>query len=193
LLQEGGSNIREAAEGTTALLVAAYHGKLDTVAWLFEHGGANISDYDGATIWEKLGKHLIEDEEGSDDGSSVDSNYDTAAVTALLRVMVLRRAPPAELTVHLSPEHAPLVKEGTRLRARLPAYLKQRRTLLDVHCLLIAPLRALVHCYEVPTTTDELWAMGLDVARQRPSLRGASVSASPLAPPPRAFVSCLLS
>jgi hypothetical protein len=32
---------------------------------------------------------------------------------------------------------------------------------LDAHCPLLAPLRDLVHGYEEPTTTDELWATGL--------------------------------
>jgi hypothetical protein len=65
-----------------------------------------------------------------------------------------------------------MLQEGGRLRARLPAYLVQRRALLDEHCPLIAPLRALVHGYEEPTTTEELWATGLGadpVIRQAPS------------------------
>jgi hypothetical protein len=42
--------------------------------------------------------------------------------------------------------------------ARSPQYLVQRRALQDVHCcLLIAPLRALVGSYKVPSTTEELW------------------------------------
>jgi hypothetical protein len=56
-----------------------------------------------------------------------------------------------------------MVKEGMRLRAGFPAYLTQRRALLDEHCPLIAPLRALISEYEVPTTTEKLWAAGLDI------------------------------
>jgi hypothetical protein len=112
---------------------------------------------------------LIEDEREQDDdddeGKHVD--HDATAVTALLRVMVLRGAPPAELTARLSPEHARVVQEGARLRAQLPAYLAQRRALLDAHCPLIAPLQDLVHGYKEPTTTDELWATRLGAARQR--------------------------
>jgi hypothetical protein len=52
-------------------------------------------------------------------------------------------------------------KDGVRLRARLPAYLAQRRALLDAHCPLLPPLQDLVHGYEEPTTTDEIWATGL--------------------------------
>jgi hypothetical protein len=140
------------------------------VAWLLEHGGADILDVanNGATVWDVLETFLVgrsvEDEEDSDDD---DPMYDATAVTALLRVMVLQDAPPAELTERLSPEHATVVQEGPRLRARLPASLAQRRALLDAHCPLIAPLLDLVHGYEVPTTTDELWATGLGAARQR--------------------------
>jgi hypothetical protein len=88
--------------------------------------------------------------------------YDSTAVTSLLRVMVLRCAPPAELIALFSPEHVRVVEDG----ARLQACLARRRALLDAHCPLIPPLLALVHGYEEPTTTDELWAQGCK-ARQR--------------------------
>jgi hypothetical protein len=81
--------------------------------------------------------------------------------------MVLRVAPPAELSARLSPKHAQVVEDGARLKAGLPAYLARRVVLLDAHCPLIPPLRMLVHGYEEPTTTDELWATGLGAARQR--------------------------
>jgi hypothetical protein len=93
--------------------------------------------------------------------------YDATAVTSLLRVMVLRGAPPEDLTtlLHISPEHAQVVWDGARLKARLPAYLAQRRALLDAHCPLIPPLRMLVHGYGEPTTTNELWVTGLGAVR----------------------------
>jgi hypothetical protein len=75
--------------------------------------------------------------------------------------MVLRDAPPPALVALLSPEPARVVQDGARLRARLLAYLVQRRALLDEHCLLIAPLCAVVSGYEEPTTTEEPWATGL--------------------------------
>jgi hypothetical protein len=93
--------------------------------------------------------------------------YNATVVTSLLRVMVLQDAPPAELTALLSPVHARVVTDGARLRAGLPAYLVQRRALLNAHCPLIPPLRALVHGYEEPTTTDEVWATGPVEVRQR--------------------------
>jgi hypothetical protein len=93
--------------------------------------------------------------------------YDATAVTSLLRVMVLRGSPPAELTERLSPEHAQVVEEGARLKVRLPAYLAQRQAFLDAHCPLIPPLQDLMNGYEEPTTMDELWATGLGAARQR--------------------------
>jgi hypothetical protein len=96
------------------------------------------------------------------------SDTNAAEMTALLRVMVLKGAPPADLVSQLRPEHAQVVEEGMRLRAALPAYLAQRQALLDAHCPLIAPLRALVRDYDPePTTTEELWATGLGAAPQR--------------------------
>jgi ankyrin repeat protein len=173
LLREGGSSIRKVNHrGWTAMLLAAGCGNLEVVAWLLEHRGADMADThnSGATVWDALQEILIEEE---DEDNAV-------AVTALLRVMVLRRAPLAELTAQLSPEHARVVQEGARLRVRLPAYLAQRRALLDAHCPLIAPLQDLVHGYEMPTATDELWATGLGAARQhaaRPRVEDGAAAA----------------
>jgi hypothetical protein len=98
------------------------------------------------------------------------------ALTVLLRVMVLRgeptltkvrNAPPPALAESdlLSPENARVVHKGAQSRARLPAYLVQRRALLDAHCpVLLPPLRALVHGYMKLTTTEELCATGLGAA-----------------------------
>jgi hypothetical protein len=76
--------------------------------------------------------------------------------------MVLRENCPASLVACLTQEHMRVIEEGARLRARLPAYLARRRALLDEHCSLIPPLRALIRDYDPePTTTDEIWATGL--------------------------------
>jgi hypothetical protein len=92
------------------------------------------------------------------------AKYDaSAAATSLLRVMLLLSDPSA-YSLSLHSIELPLLEEGTRLRVRLPAYLAQRRALLDEHCPLIAPLLSMVSAYEVPTTTDELWATGLGTA-----------------------------
>jgi hypothetical protein len=175
LLKEGGSSTREANQGGySAMLLAAAYGKLELVAWLLEHGGADFAyaAINGRTLWDEVGESMIDDDD--------DYVFDAMAVTALLRVMVLRDAPPAELIARLSPEHARVVQEGAWLRARLPAYLAQRRALLDAHCPLIAPLQDLVHGYEMPTATDELWATGLGAARQhaaRPRVEDGAAAA----------------
>jgi hypothetical protein len=157
LLAEGGACITDRMIGVhSSLLVATACGSFTTCQWLLEHGGADIKDATdkGSTVWDMLGGNLI--------------RSDAAEVTALLRVMVLNGTPPAEMVARLRPEHARVVEEGARLRAALPAYLAQRRALLDAHCPLIAPLLALVRGYDPePTTTEELWATGLGVAPQR--------------------------
>jgi hypothetical protein len=94
-------------------------------------------------------------------GAHVPADEYTVEITAMLRVMVLHGGPPASLTAELAPPLQQIVQDGARLRERLPAYLTQRRALLDAHCPLLPPLQDLVHGYEVPTTTDELWATGL--------------------------------
>jgi hypothetical protein len=113
-----------------------------------EHGGSSIleTNNDGETVWDKLIRF----------GGF--SDRDDTTVIALLRVMVLQGAPPVDLIEKLPPELARVVSQGKLLRTLLPAYLANRRTLLDAHTPLIAPLRALVSEYEEPTTTDELWA-----------------------------------
>jgi hypothetical protein len=83
-------------------------------------------------------------------------------VVALLWVMVLQGLSQSWLTTALAPEYVRILHEGVRLRARLPRSLAQRRALLDAHCPITAPLRALVYGYDIPTTTEELWDTGLD-------------------------------
>jgi hypothetical protein len=102
---------------------------------------------------------------------------DFAALTALLRVLVLRGVPPPALVELLSPEPARMVQEGARLRARLPAYLVRRRALLDAHCpVLLPPLQALVLGYMELTTTEEIWATGLG-ADERPRVDDPDLNA----------------
>jgi hypothetical protein len=163
MLAENPARITEVdRQGNISLLLAAQFGELTTTQYLLEHGGADIGDMlitDGDTIWDLLAEYLIEDgnlEDDEDDDKPY--VYDATAVTSLLRAMVLRGAPPAELRARLSPEHAQVIEDGTRLRVALTAYLARRRALLDAHCPLISPLRSLVHGYEEPTTTAQLWA-----------------------------------
>jgi hypothetical protein len=157
LLKEGGACITERDHrGDSALLMAAARGRMVTCQWLLEHGGANIADVDslGQDVW-----HVLR---------SAIRNADAAEVTALLRVMVLKGAPPTEVVAQMQPQHVWLVRGGAQLLLALPAYLVQRRALLDAHCPLIAPLLALVHSYDPePTTTEEIWATGL--GRVRPA------------------------
>jgi hypothetical protein len=172
LLKVGGARFGEASnDGNTALICAAASGELATAQYLLEHEGADIGDTlsDGDKIWDLLAEYLVEGEKDPEDHDEDDKPfvYDATVVTSLLRVMVLRGAPPAELTARLSPAHAQVVEEGARLKAGLSAYLVQRHVLLDAHCPLIPPLWVLVHGYEQPTTTDELWATGLGTVRQR--------------------------
>jgi hypothetical protein len=141
--------------------------------FLLEHTDANIESVNNAgnTVWDEMIHNMkiknnfylhnpLEHEEGHE------SYGISANLISLLRVMVLRDAPPAGLVALLPPDiYARVVQSGARLRARLPAYLVLRRTLLDEHCpVLLLPLRALVHGYMELTTTEEIWATGLGVA-----------------------------
>jgi hypothetical protein len=134
--------------------------------YLLEEAGANMEDTrDDDTVlsvWDLLIEHL----ENAKERNQVEA--DSLALTSLLRVMVLRGAPPPALVALLSPAPARVVQEGARLRARLPAYLAHRRAYLDSRCprisLLPGVLRALIYGFEGPATTEELWATGLGTA-----------------------------
>jgi hypothetical protein len=153
--------------GDTALLASARNGHYSTMQFLLEHAGANFDTVSraGFSIWFVLCDCLLHDV------TYFANENNPAALTPLLRVMVLRGDPPRKKKVVrkglllLSPENVRVVQEGARLRARLPAYLVRQRALLDAHCsMLLPPLRALVHSYMELTTTEELWATGLGAA-----------------------------
>jgi hypothetical protein len=160
LLTVGSAEILEANAHGYTVLMCSEPGKVRSrqtytyqllIKWLLEIATKN-------DVWNVLQKDLVHSQDDDCDRRFV---YDSAAETALLRVMLLRQAPPAKLVIRMSNEHIRVAREGARLRAGLPAYLAHRRALLDAHCPLIAPLRDLVHGYEVPTTSTELWATGV--------------------------------
>jgi hypothetical protein len=186
---EGGASINDTdGDGNTALLLAAGDCCPPMIQWLLEFGGAQITDTNNeeTSVWTVPGydrDFLLnmlksayakgdDDEYISIDGAyvpadEIEPNGDIVTLTAMLRVMVLHGGPPESLTQVLAPPFQKIVQDGARLRARLPAYLTQRRALLDAHCPLLPPLRDLVHGYDEPTTTDELWATGLGAPLQR--------------------------
>jgi hypothetical protein len=178
LSPEGGASMSESDyAGHTALLRAAGVDIMcqpTMVQWFLEYGGAQITDRnnDGKSVWTVHGPDGLPDllkctymKRYNETFVTFDGEYipaeNTEKVTTMLRVMVLHGGPPESLTADLAPPLQRIVEDGARLRARLPAYLTQRRALLDAHCPLLPPLQAIVHGYEEPTTTDELWATGL--------------------------------
>jgi hypothetical protein len=168
LLAEGGASISDVDhEGVTILLLAVSSPFVNftMVQWLLEHGGADITNTTpaGRTTWDLLGEYITRCPSSRRGSRMKYPKMDQ--LTALLRVMVLRSAPPDDLVVQMFPEHSHVAEEGARLRAGLPAYLARRQALLAEHTSLIAPLRALVSSYEEPTTTEELWATGLGALR----------------------------
>jgi hypothetical protein len=118
LLVEGEANIAGTNSDLSALELAVITGDIAIVEWLLAEGGAHISDYFFTfdRRWLELGDRVGVD-----------------LLTALLRVMVLQSAPPADLLARMPRQHSSVVKEGARLRARLPAYLARRRALLAEH------------------------------------------------------------
>jgi hypothetical protein len=106
LLAEGGKYISEVNKhGFTTLLSAAgnwnlTNDHLQTIGWLLEHRGADITDTTpaGDTVWD-----LIEMNCGFADFGNDVADDD---LTALLRVVVLQGAPPTDLMVRMSLQHS---------------------------------------------------------------------------------------
>jgi hypothetical protein len=62
--------------------------------------------------------------------------------------------PTGDIKQMFQPQHVVLINEGRQLRARLPAYLDQRRALFTAHCPLLAVLQEVVAAYTEPTRED---------------------------------------
>jgi hypothetical protein len=159
LLELGASIGLTDDDGDTALHMSAQGGNFLTIRYLVEYANQYIAGGNAIDerFWDQLLGHLTT----TRGAERFRDSYDCEALAALMRALVLRSAPPPEVVALLSPEPARVVQEGARLLAQLPAYLVRTRALLDVHCLvLLPPLRALVHGYMEPNTTEELWVTG---------------------------------
>jgi hypothetical protein len=179
LLSKGATITETDILGYTPLLSAAIKANLPenltTVKWLLEFGGASIAETTNSqrTCWDLLSL------------CDIWHTYDTAAVTALLQVMLLHGAPPLSMASQLSADYGRVVEEGARLRARLPAYLaRRRRARLSAHCPLLGPLRilAMVRAYHQPTT-KQLWATGLGADVNMPRVELDDIAGPPFSPP----------
>jgi hypothetical protein len=185
LLREGASITEATNTGLTPLFAACNEKPhLNTVAWLLEHGGADMSQLqcsgssrhkcNGKSIWHQLGgglSHVLSwDDEDDDVRVTMDRKpkrtterwmaewrAGAAEVDTLLKVLVLRQDPPPEMEAHLSRKGLEIMHTGARIRAQLPAYRARRLALLGVHCPLLPPLLALVSGYAEPTTTSDFW------------------------------------
>jgi hypothetical protein len=113
------------------------------VQWLLEYGGAQIIDTDeeGGSVWTDNRQHTYYGLPAKPVGAYIgyyDGEYapygDIVELTAMLCVLVLHGGPPESLAQDMAPPLQQIVEDGARLRARLPAYLAQRRALLDAHC-----------------------------------------------------------
>jgi hypothetical protein len=149
-----GAEVRAAnIYGNTALLLSVDNGHYPTTQYLLEEAGANLDNVNNneKSVWDLLIEYLKEHDNDGDgeegDESEVEADLRELA-DDLLRLMVLRGAPPPALVALLLPKHARLVQEGARMRARLPAYLAHRRAYLDLRCPRISLLPA--WCAEGP-------------------------------------------
>jgi ankyrin repeat protein len=161
LVEELGASIAEVnVTGDIVLLYSLRNGDMASGVYLLAHDGAILAETNNGvmTAWDLLAIYMHT--RRAQIGAPMASAKDPEALsyyTALLRVMVLRGAPPPELVALLLPADRLVVQKGARLRAQLSAYLARRRVILDANCLLILPLQKLVHGYEsdIPVTDHQ--------------------------------------
>ena len=165
LLREGGSSVVERDnDGWTALLYAAYNGHLEVVRWLLSEGGSSIDEQtndegpDGKSLWNWVPKWYNEEDEDEDENE--DDDVDEEAATACLRTCLTLGALPDgfDATTRLSPSQQELARKAVILRARLPAWLERRRSLVreGLPRCLPSVLGAVVQEYCEPSE-DEVW------------------------------------
>jgi hypothetical protein len=120
------------SHGKTALLMSAAYGHYSAMQYLQEEANANMDDVitmvslPGTCCYDTLRSQM----RLTADDDKVKEN--PAALSGLLRVLVLRvlvlrGAPPPALVALLLATDANMVQEGARLRARIPAYLARCR------------------------------------------------------------------
>jgi ankyrin repeat protein len=184
LVADGADVAEVDASGYTALLEAAYYGRIPIMHWLLNEGGSslaetNIEGMSALLLTALTGrfpamKYLLVEQgasmsESNNDGDTVwyiiilRTNLDESAeLFSLLKVMVMLEDAPADFIANpkLSPQHLDICTRGRQLRAQLPSYLKQQRAALVAQCPLPAVLRCLVTAYAV-TTPEDMWADGL--------------------------------
>jgi hypothetical protein len=168
LSSEGGASITETdCKGDTALLLAARNSRCSTTMakWLLEYGDAQITNTNDkrASVWTGNWQDGLPNRDGlydrlrsaytKDDDSeyvSIDCKHvavgDVVALTATLRVMVLRGAPPESLTIDLAPPFQRMVRgcgHGSR-----HTWCRDVRSWTLTGCPLLPPLQDLVHGYD---------------------------------------------
>ena len=134
--------------GWTAFLLAALEGQYGTAQYLLEEGSASIDEMrnlNGRLIWRVL---------------KMDEVNDAAALSSLLKIMVMLGDASADFIARLSPEDAELATRGRQFRAQLPSYLEQQRAMIVTHCPLPNVLKNLVTAYAV-TTPEDRWTNGM--------------------------------
>jgi hypothetical protein len=192
LVAEGADVAEAHVNGDTALLWAAYRGRIPIMHWLLNEGGSNLAEKDSAghsalSLAALNGsfpamQYLLEERkalmsETNMYGDTVwDSmhkriytrkiNINSAELSSLLKVMVLLDDAPANFIRKLSPPHTDICTQGRQLRAQLPLYLKQQRAAVVAHCPLPTVLQSLVASYAA-TTPEDMWTDGLRVQAPR--------------------------
>jgi hypothetical protein len=189
LVADGADVAEVDASGYTALLEAAYYGRIPIMDWFLNEGGSslaekNIEGMSAFLVTALMGrfaamKYLLVEQgasisESDNDGDNVwniifilQTNLDESAeLFSLLKVMVMLEDAPADFIAPLSPQYADICTRGRQFRAHLPSYLEQQQTAVIEHCPLPTVLRSLVAGYAV-ITPEDMWADGLRVRAPR--------------------------
>ena len=151
LLASGASVDEKDSYGASAVTAAIFDRRYATARWLFEVGGASITENDAhgnsMSVW---------------DWFCLDPDFvPNPEISSLFKVMVMLSDPPVNFIEELSRHNAEIITRGRQLREQLPSFLEQQRASVIVHCPLPTVLQFIVAAYAVPTPED-MWTDGLN-------------------------------
>jgi hypothetical protein len=181
LRAEGVDVTERSSNGTTAIMVAAWHDH-STIVKFLQAAGASVVEKDdtGCSALHcaalngnlSLVQYFLQEAgasitDATNNGATVWTilnfkDTDTVALASLLKVMVMLDEAPSHFVAKLSPAHAALVTRGRQFRTQLPPYLDQQRASVVEHCPLPAVLQSIVAAYTA-TTPEHMWADGLRI------------------------------
>jgi len=170
LLTEGAACISDVGiNGTTVLQLAASHMRLDDVQWLVREAGASMtaSDRDGLT---PIRCATLRDQVSIVEWLLLNGVVEPAIWSDMITlrrnrwqywicILVLFCAPPSRMAAMWSPRQLHVIRQGARVRERLPYFQDTRRVIVSDTCSLPTSVSSLVLEYAEFSSACEMWCV----------------------------------